>query len=940
MAGFFNASAVGGPAQGSMSPDAYYQYESEMRRNSNQDLMEWADMHNPRTRAIQRLASIGAVGAAHRDRWSDFLNYSAGGFGVQQGSQMIQGMLGPGSFADMTYGLNQSMANSGSYINMMGRSQVFNGGGAANDAMTKMLSQRLQYAMFDDFGRNKGFGTNGLDPTAIGRYSQILANTGSFAGQESFNFGKLSLADRLKNSMWDLKSGNRINEANMIGDLLKKGGSESDLLAGVNSLSSTAKNKGYTGLVQTLGAVTSTDKGFSASESYIKGVKSSVEELHKIHDAIKDVFADIDDVGATSMMQSITGSSTRLDSLKKARATIDELKTTARSMGVSDQEAFTQASNSGNMFGSLMGQSFGRQYSAQSTIRTLGQQGFLKAQAGAFEDRGMYIPTPTMADSAQQEARYAMGLLNEPASRLQAEAYYQSVYNPNVSNNPELKSRLLSSANAVGASGNEAARQAAYGTLQGVMNPLGRVNMSNNVLLDALSKSAEGKSLSSSLSNQIQNRVYGRSFQAKAAELAITNRGFANGGGQLMQQLYSTLNTQDFTAITSAMSAGNMDQVSSIVNSNDYFFQNNGTSSGQVLDLINSTSKSTGSLAKTGASVSMGVSQLLQQGALSGLENYSAKFTAGSSKAFNDSVTMKVLGNPRSKESIASVLSGFVLSKGTATFSDLDRTKLLAYSGNYSKATAGSNGRLQMTPEMIDSLSKNKVFLGALSDPTQEGFQRLLGQDNNIGEIGRALRASDHVIFGTDEGYGISTKAQQEANESAGSKRALMDYYGITDSQATEYLSQTGSYGDLQSKFNKKRVAEAAMGKPEKFASMRKIHTGRNVGWNAMTALRSGNKDSAHLILEALTQPGMSDSARHDAYTTILGNSDNVSWLSSNVGTISAESIKDGSAYKKVNEALAKVSGDEGAMKAWGPEGAGATMANMTVTNMTVINKN
>jgi hypothetical protein len=799
----YNASGSGGYAGGGFNPDPFGQWEADVRKNSSMNLMEYAQMNNPRVRAMERQAALARIGAKNANRMYDYLHYSSGGANVRFGSSLLQGMMGSGSFVDLAYGVQQSLPNAGMYMGMGNTTRMISGGGAANDAMAKMFYDR----MTDHFYNQNGFGistrTQGRDPTQISRAMQALSADGAFAGERMFTFGSKSLRDRLSDASSDLRHNNRISESNMVNDLLRRGGSDAELSAGIDSLSNRAGKAGLSGLVKSLDNVKNTNMGFTAIKDNIEKTGEKITDFFKLTDALADVYGKISEFETLDISRRITGGSSA-GSIRAMTAKVQALKDHAAASGVDSQVMFERAAGAQVAYqqaGFGVGSShFAMQTAILATIQNKSTLGW----AGNATRQGLYRPTVTPETFTQRSAEEGGQIAMQKETRLGLEMRWRMTEDPGRFDTPEMRQAVEAMENAK----NPRERAQAFANASRLMAPHGRLDISSEKLIAGISNSVHGEAYAKGIIKQTRFQK-GLSFQHLAKNVAgdKTLAGFQKNGGRLLETLLGSFGGEKMDTIRGAIAAGDMARVREILATGDgaEVLARSGSSIDDVMGQIALVAGDMGGLGKLSSALTMGEAQWAAHGNGENFITQEALLQGQKDAAFNSIQRAKIGGDAAAgKASIQQTIFDNLVSGGTASLSENEVFRYAAAKGAAMGGIALDEkvGSLRFSDNQRDLFGKDAKFMGALglSVGDMKGLNGILNGTGNATEIMKALGAAGFrtkMLEGDTNRMTLMSESQYEQYEGDLRKQSLGDYYSyITGKNLTDSERNTLAFGD------------------------------------------------------------------------------------------------------------------------------------------------
>lgn len=172
-----------GPQTGGMRPTAAMALQQLQNYQSTQQLLQYAAYTDPRTRMAQGLIARGITGSSGA-RASDWLNASREGQLVKDMSAVMaaRGMLGGGNLANMAYGVQQTVANSGFTVGGLGGGTSFHGAGFATDMLSRQVLDRVRGHFFDPVTGLAKSNAGGMDMGQLGGLMNSMTKRGAFQG--------------------------------------------------------------------------------------------------------------------------------------------------------------------------------------------------------------------------------------------------------------------------------------------------------------------------------------------------------------------------------------------------------------------------------------------------------------------------------------------------------------------------------------------------------------------------------------------------------------------------------------------------------------------------------------------------------------------------------------------------------------------------------------
>jgi hypothetical protein len=955
-----NSSAAGGQAQGGFAPTSGIDLQmAEARRLGSLNLMEYADTHNPRTRALSRLGARGLSGAHTSEQLESWLNYTRAGFFAQQGARALQNTLGSGSFTDLAFGAQQTMGGAGLMLNRQrGGPQTISGGGMVTDALAKRVFDRMSNYYYDDRGLADKSRTLGRDTTEISRAMQLTAASGQLAGTSAFTFGKLTTAERLRNVYSDLKASGHSGEARTVMDTINQirgqGMNEQQATKLAESVQSRAQAGGKDALAKAIkSSVLATDMGFKEEPEFMKKMQGGMKSLMKLHDTMKDIFGDIKDFEAMNMGSQITGVSLNsINAFTKIRSGMEKIKNDAAAVGVGASPYAQSVGAFGQMYGAAFGSAgFGSMYATQYTAA---------AYKAARESQQTYNETGRgRAHSAEEinaeNAKDAGMLSKEPGAVAALQLAYQLKNNPLVADNKELSGRIRGALDTLGSARVGSEKSAATEGIFRLIEETGGVDKSTAEILDDLKDAPEGAMARNMLHDATQRSIeHNYKREAEGIGNSGKNRlgaGFANNAGDVLYGLDTALGKKNSSEIAKLLYEGKKGQAYAMINNPDNaaYFESAGIDPSKLIQQIEAGAGDTkGGMKAFGG----GLQYLASTNDIQSKNNESFKNKVDTENDVAGKMAMDAItGDVRSKkDSLGRAAADIIFSGGTAA--DVDTRDVMTYADT--SGIVGANGKflydgerksLNFTEAQLDSWSNNSAFMKSMGVGSREELATSLGKQGSYSKVATAFSELGYTAQGTSIGgkQGIMFASQDQMELSTTNlKGAAYDKYLKTlgvDVDDPELLNalKTGQTDDIDpSKLNKFRDKEkAALGKPF-----------QSVGYAHYDAIRraqvvkdsiyGGDATSAATTLAALQTPGVIDDEGRAALFKNLQQDDKLMEKAKNMG-IDVSNWKSDESGDTVQQTLAKVAGVDYKSKAGGGAAAGQTMPSMTVQHMTVL---
>jgi hypothetical protein len=793
-----NSSAAGGQAQGGYNPTSGMDYlQADLRRAGSTNLMEYADTYNPSTRALAIMGARGLSGATNSAQLNEWLNYTRAGFFVKQGARASQGIMGNGPFTDLMYGAQQVMGGGGLMLGgIRGGPQTIAGGGMLTDALAKRMFDRASSYYYDDRGLANQSRTLGRSTTDISRAMQLVASSGQLAGQTAFSFGKLSTAERLRNTYADLRASGNRDEAQMILNSINRieGGrmDEDQAMAEVQGLYGRARSGGKDTLAKSLkSSVMDTTTGFTEDPQFMKQLQQGTKSLMKLHDTMKDIFGDIKDFEALNMGSQITGiSANSLNAFSKIRSGMEKIKGDAAAVGVGAAPYAQAVAGFGQMYGQAFGsQGFGGMYATQH-----GAGAFLSANASQrLSNKG--VGRARSAEEINQEnAKDASVLAREPGAVAAMQLAYQLKNNPNLG--AKDKATIRSAIARYGQAGVGTDKNEATGVLMGLRQTYGGVDKSAGAILDDINGSSEGFLISDTIQGATQQSILHNYIrEARTIGSSGTNKlgqGYVNNAGNILFDLDRTLGREDSLAISNLLRSGKTDEAFEQIRGADNasFFAASGVDPAKLIERIQTAAAGTagGMRALAGGLKYLGASNAVQSAPLNSARDLQGHRNATASRLVQDAMSGDV-GNKQN--SMSRVLANLILSGGVA--GDINNADVMRYAD--SSGIIGANAKfvhdantdtLNFSEDQLQHWSKNEPFMTSMkAGNVDELRNRMAG---GAGDVVQAMAAAGYSAIGTSiDGKGALAFANSDQQEVA--------LKNLQDAGHDQYLKTLGITG-------------------------------------------------------------------------------------------------------------------------------------------------
>lgn len=936
---FTNSSSAGGPAQGGYNPDDYDAWQASMRKRSSEDLMEYSEMNNPRTRALRRQMAIGATGFTDFSSLDNYMNQTNAGGLQRYGAAMAQGMIGSGSMVDMAYGIQQATGNAG--FKVSGFDGYHYGGGMANDVMARQLFDQMGNHLFDGRGMGISNRTMGRDPTEIARNMQILSSTGMWSGMETHKY-TTDMGDRLGSVQSDLMHQGMGNAANQVAALRNKisGMDGAEGLKELNSTIAELKSEGGNdALVKSLETVSSTRGGLIANREAIKKMGLDLKELAKVHDSMKDVFGELESFEALAGASSLTGISTNsFNSLNRMGARLQTMKNNAQALGMSDTEFMSMSQMAGAGFSQFMG---GNSGSSMGALMIPGmvdayREGQRYTQFTGDRGGGQASQQEIMRDTI----RDVQGIRAEIGGRTAASLAYSLKNDPSLDG--EKRAAITAAIRDYGSASTGQAKADAEARMMDLQNSIAPVDLST-----------------ADIERGISGTVYGSMYQDainSAQQQSIAHHYTRRGGdieGRLLYQMDSIMGRGDTGKLLGYLRSGDISGVRKVMSEH----QNDFTAAGvDHTDMFNTLRGGGQELANRLTRVSSQLHDSNENQNLRSVASRRAAETQASQIAMD-----KLMANANSGSSLSLRESAWALLT-TGALGDIktDQGTVAQWAANAGKidasmllSTDGTN--INLTEEQAGSFAGDKRFMAALG--LAEGDTKSLLSGN----IGGAAMANALEVAGYDlqsvniDGsgkIGVFTGDQMDDHTKAFNEESVkrwMESAGSPVNDAQAKAIAEGKWDSLGAKGAElKESVRKGLRKEMGVTGDYKARKGDRIKGGLSTqrvkdALYSKNKADAQKALYMLDESSgiLSREEIDDFYREMGEDSELAEFISKDSKTyagvdVSTWSSEEGDQYKSMNAALEKLA--TGAIKTDQSKGGDeTTIGNMVVTNMTVL---
>lgn len=969
-----NSSAAGGPAGGNYMPNPWNHMLNEQRRRNSMELMEYADMYNPRTRALATQAGRAFSGASTSAQLDEWMNRTRAGFFARQGAQMVQGVLGSGSFTDMMYGTQQMVGGSGFRMSINGASSMLMGGGMATDVISQRMFNRLSSHYFDNRGLGISQRTLGRDPTELARVMQIVGASGQLAGLEPYQFGKLSVAERMKNLYSDLRNSGRTSDASSVLNVVRQieSGKMSNRAATslVESFADNAKQSGNKALAQmTKDSVLSTEMGWREVPDATKKIQNANKDFMRLQDALKDMLGNIEDIAVLPTAFRLTGiRSDGPNAFARQRAAVERMRHDAGALGIGASEYLNRVSGMGALYGQALGSAgFGAVFASRYAPDAIAAS---KASQGVYGRTG--IGRSYSAEAiAQEHAKDVGDLSRESGGYLATQLTANLSFNERLRQDKAGQSRVRGLLNRFGKAAPGAEKDAAVGAMLAELRGLTEYNIDPAILRDSMGTNEQAL-LADTLSSAAANTT-SLNYNRRAAELGSSGKNrlganFSNKAGGVLYKLDRILGQDVTQDVLEALQKGDMTAVAGILNNKGYAaaFHASGTSAAELLGDI--TSLSAGDTAGLGNNLASLRNQLDITGERSNTTSYKQSLDTRTAAAFTMMSEAMTGGTRTASETLGKVAARLFTTGGVMP--DITSTDIAAYAA--ASNTGGNGAVLQFNK---DTMSVNMTEANLKYWAGQKGFMSALGisTPEELANIAKSYGGMTQIQSAMDQaGY---YSVGDTVTDKAGKVTAGVRYFSEGQSdRIAEHMKQNAQqlyFQRLGIDVDAETAAKLAAGKdidPKKLeqirsaerTSLRKLG---KVSGSDFYKLNSAQKRSqltvegqrAQFIKDAiygedaekaskalgLLQSGaLSESEAFDVYKALKKDAKGSTNLKDQLSKMNIDvSDWDNASYKSVLAGLEKIAGtSSGSNPAVAASSGGpGTIPAMTVQNMTIL---
>lgn len=369
---------------GTYYPSDFERVMAKANSGSYTGLLELAEMTNPRTMALSRLAARRAHGGNPLEVAERLFNTREGAT-YRRGASFLNNMLGGGSYVDLMAGYVNSAQYGGFGVSSFGRSSqsIYGPGIVANTIADQMFKSSGKF-FSNATGTDNLVNTRGHDITTLSRIHQQLANTGRYANTNFATIQEASLAEKAQQVISNMAAtGNTAAATRVQNAMGSSGGSEEKLRAALELMRGDSSISGdlRAELSAALDTRTMIKTNPAAMDKIQKDTKDGAEVLTKL----KNIFGEVDDVVAS--LQGISGVDMRsANALDIVKSDLDRFNRNARQAGMSNNLAGFAQMNSGTF--AALSQIYGSSSAAgltssDVTAKIIYQQRLNKASGGS-----------------------------------------------------------------------------------------------------------------------------------------------------------------------------------------------------------------------------------------------------------------------------------------------------------------------------------------------------------------------------------------------------------------------------------------------------------------------------------------------------------------------------------------------------------------------------
>jgi hypothetical protein len=323
-----------GESTGPYYPSATEEFYADQRKYSTGGLMNYASMNNARVQAAAEAASRRMFGGSSELQNERLFNSKAGAT-VRLGAQAFEGMYGQGSYVDMMAGMMSISSSGGLGIGSFGKtpSRMFAAGPVSDTVSQRLFDSANRYFSNKD-GTDNVMRTQGADMSSVSRTMQILSNSGRYAGMHTANIETADLKTRLASAARNLAATGDTTSQKRIDQIINNsGGDEAKLTEAANQLSQSSSSNGQ--LRSELQTAMKSNSVINMNERAVEKIFTDTTDMLKVINKIKSAFGDMSESEAFRTAGLFSSGRVRSEqSINQMNASYNNMSATAASHGM------------------------------------------------------------------------------------------------------------------------------------------------------------------------------------------------------------------------------------------------------------------------------------------------------------------------------------------------------------------------------------------------------------------------------------------------------------------------------------------------------------------------------------------------------------------------------------------------------------------------------